>query len=266
MHGGHSYCLNHRCFRRLRNIRKVYAGQRFRHPKRLFQYPDSASGTASATGDPKAKHTLEKVIHATTPSTVPNDSNIILDFSVLQEGDRNTLQFLQTAVSEKRTVTFTYTNNNSETRTHSVEPIAVIYRWYAWYLLAYSRIKNDYRTYKLIRMSNLKVTETPFTKEHESAGAIMEKIDQTDSRQYTDILLKCSKTAKTRIIEYLKGTVTEDLPDGGAIIKSTIVENEQFWLGTLLSLGDNVEIIAPKKFRRQLLESAEKIVSLYREL
>lgn len=219
-------------------------------------------GLISATGDSKAKHTLEKIIHVSNP----NDNRIILDFSVLQEGDRNTLQLLQTAVYEKRTVTFTYTNNNSETRTHSVEPIAVIYRWYAWYLLAYSKVKNDYRTYKLVRMSNLIVTDTPFTKEHEAAGNVLQKIDQTDSRQYTEILIKCKEPARARVIEYLKGTVTKELSNGGAIIKATVVENEHFWLGTLLSLGDNAEIIAPEKLRRQLLESAEKIVSLYKEL
>ena len=219
-------------------------------------------GLISATGDSKAKHTLEKIIHVSNP----NDNNIILDFSVLQEGDRNALQLLQTAVYEKRTVTFTYTNNNCETRTHSVEPIAVIYRWYAWYLLAYSKVKNDYRTYKLARMSNLKVTDNPFTKEHESAGAVLKKIDQTDSRQYTEILIKCKEPARARVIEYLKGTVTEELPNGDAIIKATVVKNEHFWLGTLLSLSDSAEIIAPENIRRQLLESAEKIVSLYKEL
>lgn len=223
-------------------------------------------GLVSATGDPKAKHTLEKVIHATTQSAAPSDNNIILDFSVLQEGDRNTLQLLQTAVSERRMVEFTYTNNNRETRSHSVEPIAVIYRWYAWYLLAYSKVKRDYRTYKLVRMSDLNVTDTPFTKEHGSAGAIMEQIDQTDSRQYIEILMRCKSSARSRVIEYLKGTVVEELPDGNAVIKANVVENEHFWLGTLLSLGDNVEIIAPEKIRNQLLESAEKIVSLYKEL
>ena len=76
------------------------------------------------------------------------------------------MQMLQTAVIEKRTVAFKYTNNNNETRIHSVEPIAVIYRWYAWYLLAYSKTKNDYRTYKLVRMSNLEITDQPFVKKN----------------------------------------------------------------------------------------------------
>lgn len=216
-------------------------------------------GLVSATAAPGARRTLEKIVHAQDPE----DNGIILDFSVLQEAVPDTLAILQTAVKEKRSVEFTYTNNNSETRTHTVEPVAVIYRWYAWYLLAYSKVRNDYRTYKLVRMSHLKVTDIPFTKDHETADTILHKIDQTDSRQYTEILLKCKASAKTRIIEYLKGIVTEELPGGAVLIKATIVENEQFWVGTLLSLGDNVEVISPEKIRTRLFRAAEEIVAVY---
>ena len=114
-------------------------------------------------------------------------------------------------------------------------------------------------------MSHLKVTDIPFTKDHETADTILHKIDQTDSRQYTEILLKCKSSAKTRIIEYLKGIVTEELPDGDALIKATIVKNEQFWLGTLLSLGDSVAVVSPESIRKRLLKAAEEIVALYEE-
>ena len=219
-------------------------------------------GLVSATRDQKAKHTLEKIVHASNP----DDNGMILDFSVLREGDQVTLQLLRTAVTEKLAVDFTYTNNNNETHTHSVEPIAVIYRWYAWYLLAYSKAKNDYRTYKLARMSNLKITDNSFEKEHESADTILKKTDKTDSRQYTEILIKCKEIAKSRVIEYLKGTITQEFSNGDVLIKAAVVENEQFWIGTLLSLGDNVEVIAPEKIRNRLLESAEKMIALYRKL
>ena len=220
-------------------------------------------GLISATGEPKAKHTLEKIAQVSKS----NDPGIILDFSVLREGNQTTLlQLLQTAVAEKHAVKFTYTNNNNETRTHNVEPIAVLYRWYAWYLLAYSKVKKDYRTYKLVRMSNLKITDMAFEKEHETADTIMKKTDQVDTRQYTEIILRCSMTAKPRVTEYLKGTIIEEFPNGDTLMKLHIVENEHLWIGTLLSLGDNVEVIAPEKIRARLLESAEKIISLYKKL
>lgn len=234
-----------------------------------FATPDDYSyiltalkGLVTATDDQKAKHTLEKIALVSKP----DNNGIILDFSVLQEGDQTVLQALQTAVIEKRAVTFTYTNNDNETRTHNVEPIAVIYRWYAWYLLAYSKVKNDYRTYKLVRMSNVQITDKPFIKKHESADIILQKADKTDSRRYTDILLRCRETARSQVIEYLNGTIIEECSNGDIIMRAVVVDNEHFWLGTLLSLGDDVEVIAPKKIQKRLLKSAEKIVSLYKQL
>lgn len=219
-------------------------------------------GLTSATSDPKAKYTLEKMARMSEAK----NNGIILDFSVLREGDQDTLQLLQTAVTKRHAVEFTYTNNDNETRTHNVEPIAVMYRWYAWYLLAYSKAKEDYRTYKLVRMSNLKMTDMAFVREHESADAILKRTDKTDSRQYTKILLRCNETAKSRVTEYLKGTDIQKLSNGDTLMKLYVVDNEQLWIGTLLSLGDNVEVIAPEKIRTRLLESAEKIVSLYKKL
>lgn len=216
-------------------------------------------GLVSATADQRAKNVLEKV----TSVSDPGDNGMILDFSVLQEGDQVLLRRLQTAVLEKRTVEFAYTNNDLETRTHTVEPVAVIYRCYAWYLLAYSRYRQDYRTYKLVRMSDLKITDQPFVKEHKPAAVILQETDSTDSRQYTEILIRCREAARARVREYLKGSITREYPNGDVLMKATVVENEQFWIGTLLSLGDSVEVIAPEKIRMRLLESAEKIVSLY---
>ena len=219
-------------------------------------------GLVSATNDLNAKQTLEKISHLVKQ----NDTSLLLDFSVLQEGDQAALQALQTAIAKKRTVDFVYTNNSNETRTHHVEPIAVMYRWYAWYLLAYSKVKNDYRTYKLVRMRELKITDAPFTKQHDASDIILKRNDKQDCRQYTDILIKCKRQALSKAQEYLKGTVLENTPDGDAILKATVVENEQFWIGALLSLGDDAKVLAPEKIRQRIFEAASKIVSLYKQL
>lgn len=241
---------------------------RFRLDKHLATSDDysyimtALQGLVSATDDTKAKHTLEKIASISEH----RDNSIILDFSVLREEDQEALQLLQNAVTRRRAVAFTYTNNAHETRTHCVEPIAVIYRWYAWYLLAFSNVREDYRTYKLVRMRDLKITDTPFTREHASADAILKKIDQTDSRQYTELLLQCKESARSRVVEYLKGVVVEEYTDGDTLIKATVVDDEHLWFGTLLALGDQVEVIAPKEIRERILRSAEGILSLYKQL
>ncbi|MCH5254211.1 MAG: YafY family transcriptional regulator [Lachnospiraceae bacterium] len=219
-------------------------------------------GLVSAISDPKAKSILEKVSYMSNTNT----NGIILDFSVLREGDDSAFQILQSAVLKKLAVSFTYTNNNNETHTHNVEPIAVIYKWYAWYLLAYSKVKNEYRIYKLIRMRNIKITDNPFTKEHEPAELILQKVDATDSRKYISILVKCKETIKARVMEYLNGVVIKEYSNGEYLMELTVVENEQFWFGSLLSFGDNVEILEPIEIRDRLVDAAKKILSLYQKL
>lgn len=216
-------------------------------------------GLVSATHDRRAEETLEKVASLQKPE----DGGIVLDFSVLREGDAATLGALQKAVKEKHPVCFTYTNNDGETRSHCVEPVALVYRWYAWYLLAYSTAREDYRLYKLVRMSDLKIRDLPFTREHEAASVILERNDRTDSRRYLSVLVKCRNAAKARAMEYLNGTLLEETAEGGCLMKLNVVENEQLWIGTLLSLGDDVEVIEPEEVRRRLLETAGKIISLY---
>lgn len=219
-------------------------------------------GLATAAGGRRAKDILKKIAHM--PDT--EDNGIILDFSVLREGEQETMELLQAAVRKKQTVHFTYTNNNNETRAHSVEPVALLYRWYAWYLLAYSRVKEDYRMYKLVRMQNPELTGESFCREHEAAEQILKRADKTDSRQYMDVLVKCSETVKPRVIEYLKGRVIEEYPDGSILMKLTVVENEQLWIGTLLSLGGGVEVLEPERIRRRLAAAASEIVSLYKDI
>lgn len=218
-------------------------------------------GLVSATADLRAKNTLEKIVQVSQAG----ENGIILDFSVLRETDQSVMQTLQTAVREKYEVVFSYTNNDNETRIHNVEPIAVIYRWYAWYLLAYSKVKKDYRTYKLVRMQNLQMIKKHFTGEHKSAETILKETEQTDSRRYTEILVRCTAAARARVVEYLNGCILQEFPDKDTLMRLTVVENEQFWLGTLLSLGDAIEVLEPQRIRRQLRNAAEAIAALYKD-
>lgn len=232
--------------------------------KEEFAYILTAlKGLSSVSGNQQLSDVYEK-ISALSGET---QAEMILDFSVLREGDEVLLKELQRAVREKKQVQFTYTNNSGQTREHCVEPLAVTYRWYAWYLLAYSVYKQDYRTYKLVRMENTKVTEKAFTKEHPSAEEIMHRNCQPQNGyEATEIEVKCKKEAVYRLKEYLNGQVQEVLPDGTTVMKLHIVEQEQWWIGILLSLGDLVEIISPESVRTRIVEQAEKVLNLYKNI
>ena len=217
-------------------------------------------GLASATGDPRVADTMEKV--AALPGAA-DDSGILLDFSVLRERHGDAFSTLRSAIRQERAVRFDYTNANQERRAQIVEPVALLYRWYAWYLLAYSRRREDYRMYKLVRMENVEQTGEPPTRRHAPAEEILRGLDGQDGRTYVEIQVRCTPGARARAQEYLRGVVEEEYAGGDVRMRLRVVENEQLWMGMLLSLGGEVEVLSPDRVRRRLLEAAREIVLRY---
>lgn len=209
-------------------------------------------GFSSVMNSSKIDATLEKVASLTK---TPNDG-IILDFSVLREGDSQLMQILQDAVRTKRPVSFEYTNSDNITRKHTVEPIAVVYRWYAWYLLAYSTVKNDYRTYKLIRMRNAEIVDVAFTKEHENAEVILKDNEKKRPQMCTQITVRCKLEARAKAVEYLNGEISYEYENGECDMTLHVIENEHLWFGTML-LRDRLFCSRLDKMRfREKLTSA----------
>lgn len=156
------------------------------------------NGLKTVTNNQMADNIYEKI----TAISKNRNTGMILDFSVLREGDEKLLQMLQSAVKNKKVIKFSYTNNSGETRVHCVEPIAVIYKWYAWYMLAYNLAKQDYRTYKLVRMEDVSITEDKFSREHRTAEEIVNDCD--NSYQGKELEIIEPEHIKKRIIECAK--------------------------------------------------------------
>mgnify|MGYP004458158199 FL=1 len=222
------------------------------------------NGLKTVTNNPVADDIYEKI----TAISKNSNTGMILDFSVLREGDEKLLQTLQSAVKNKQVVRFTYTNNGGETRLHCVEPIAVIYKWYAWYMLAYNTAKQDYRTYKLVRMEDVCITEDEFSKEHKSAQDILNGCDNSYQEKdiSTRVRMRCRGNAIHRIKEYLNGQQIKNCDDGSSIMEIHIVEKEQWWIGVVLSQGKEVEIIEPEHIKERIINSAKDILFLYDKL
>ena len=214
-------------------------------------------GMLTATADRTIDRTLEKL----RAMPIKRDNTIVLDFSILQECETHYLQLLREAATKKICVQFKYTNQRGELRTHRVEPIAVIYRWYAWYLLAYSTYATDYRTYKLVRMSDLMLTEKAFDRAHQSAEEILEQKDSETLTPTTRLILRCTPAAEALVREYLHGRQVSVMENKDLEFVCDVVESEFFWFGALMATGDSVEVLSPAHIRERRRSAAHKILS-----
>ncbi|HKL99880.1 MAG TPA: YafY family protein [Mobilitalea sp.] len=228
-----------------------------------FYIITALKGMCSAYENKKFEATIEKFLAA---SKYKNDNQrVFFDFGVAKEGANipDYIQVLEDAISAEHIVEFDYTDSENRIKHRIIEPIALTYKWYAWYLFGYCTYKKDYRIFKLNRISNIFITKTPFTNKHLNITELLEEQWNNDSRTYCDAKILCKAEVKVPVMEYLKGKVWEEHENGDFIIFLHIPENERMWFSLLLGFGDKVKVLEPQELKDRLLQKAREIQNLY---
>jgi len=219
-------------------------------------------GLITAYDGVRYNEALKKIL-----SILPKQQNqyIFLDFGASGEnnGTQKKLRTFENAIDEKKNVQISYVNALGEGSERLVEPIALSYRWYAWYLLAYCQTKQDYRIFKLARISEYETTISSFSREHDDPAVLLTHAFQGDGHKGFDITLRCESDVKVQVCEYLGGIVTETLDNGDFIMSINVLADERMWFAMLLSFGNKVVVLEPEELKGRLTETARNIVSLY---
>ena len=222
-------------------------------------------GLCSAYDNKKINTTLEKLL--TAGHYKDEEQRVFIDFGVVREGG-NIPEFvreIEEAIHNKSIVEFDYTDSAGQKSHRTVEPLALNYRWYAWYLLAYCTYKNDYRFFKLNRLTDLTVTDKPINCEHGNVPELLEKQWSKDTRRYIPMKLLCKAEARAPIMEYMKGQIVEECENGDFVMVTYGMENERMWFSLLLGFGDSVEVLEPQEIIDMLKEKTLQIQNLYRD-
>ena len=219
-------------------------------------------GLCSAVDSNRLNETLEKLLAVGSPVHNPK---FILDFSVVKEDKRinDLVKVLEDAILEYKIIMFDYTKADGGTNLRTVEPLALTYKWYAWYLFGYCDYKKDYRLFKLKRMHNLTETGQCYQNRHGDAAALIDMSERNDNRHHFVYTLRCKGDALVLVMEYLGGEIIEEYDNGDFLLSMMAVDNDRLWFSLLLGFGDLVEVVEPDFLREQLKAAGEKIANLY---
>ncbi len=190
---------------------------------------------------------------------------VFWDFSVTKENqlvqDRNGM--LEDAIARQRYIAFDYYNANGDYFHPLVQPLAIHYKWYAWYLFAYEDARADYRTFKVARMSGLSVLEETFVQNHGRIEDRMKESEQAYYKTCIDIEVHFAESESKLIREYFPDCPIEPLENGRCRIFIQVPAKERLWKALLLSFGSRVTVVGPPDYRQELIETAEKFLSNY---
>ena len=190
---------------------------------------------------------------------------VFWDFSVTKENKKvqDSNMLLEKAIGGKNYIVFDYRNSEGKTSHVCAEPLAIHYKWYAWYLFAFLKETKEYRTFKVARMQNLVLAKEKSFIKH---GDIQQKMKEAELAYYKtciDIEIIFSEKEIPLIEEYFPDSVIEKLSSKKCKTHIHVPAKERLWKALLLSFGDAVTVVSPKDYKEELIKTAETFLSNY---
>jgi predicted DNA-binding transcriptional regulator YafY len=178
-------------------------------------------------------------------------------------GNRNIqpyLDIIKTALQANRLISFEYVALHGNKTTRTVEPYLLVLKNSHWYLQSFCHKRNDYRIFKLSRISNLQMETETFTP-RDYPKPQLEFSDILETMQ-TKIKIRIHKAVMDRVLDYC--AYEEFAPDGDEhyIVDFPFIEND-YYFDILLSFGDKCECLEPLYIRTEMKRRIQDIAALY---
>lgn len=172
---------------------------------------------------------------------------------------RALFQLLKTALLERRLLSFDYHGQNGGASRRVVEPVRLRFKGIAWYLQAWCRDKQDFRSFKLSRMANVRMLEEHFAPRH--ALPIPEELEMP-AVPLTPVTLRFAPSAAFRVYDEFDHAHITVQPDG-ALLVQTDYPAESWGFSHLLSYGASAEVLSPASLRQAIAAEAKRILRIY---
>lgn len=167
-------------------------------------------------------------------------------------------QNLKNAIISKQVISFSYVSNNEEFTQRQVKPVRLFFKGQSWYLHAFCLVRNDFRYFKLSRISQLKLLPQHFADNFDNVS--LEK--EARLEEVVRVKLKFNKKVAFRVYDELDCPVKED--EQGNLYAEIEIPNDYSLYCYILSFGDNVEVLEPTKIRVQITEMIERMAQKYK--
>ena len=118
--------------------------------------------------------------------------------------------------------------------------------------------------FKLLRMQNIRILDSPQSRKHDVEKVRHEMDTRQDPRPHIIIKLQGEKSIKSKCLEYLHGTVTEEYPDGSFMMTAAFPKAEYYWYSTLLGFGTKVRVLEPLELIERICNDCMAIAALYK--
>ncbi len=169
--------------------------------------------------------------------------------------DNSKFELLKKAVIEHREVKIVYHSSEEVSSERVIRPIKLYFKSKEWYLKAFCLEKQDFRMFKLNRISNPELLEETFE-------PIIYPKTPEESQVYHKIVLLFPKNMGYRVYDEFDEEQIEH-KDNGDLLVTTNMPIDAWLISYLLSFGAQVELLEPKYLQKVLVKQARSICDKY---
>ena len=175
---------------------------------------------------------------------------------------------LYEAIRERRKVNMVYNAFSSGKREqHRLSPYAVLFRKHAWYVIGHVEQLNQILTFRINRIHSLFISHLSYTiPEDFSVQKYMEKSWDFRLGPETDVVIEFAPRIAPLIreVHWHSTQKIHEHPDGGLRFEAIVAGWQEvgWWVW---GWGEEAEVIEPRELREWIVETAEKMVGVYRK-
>jgi predicted DNA-binding transcriptional regulator YafY len=174
--------------------------------------------------------------------------------------DLNPLQIILKGIAQKNVLAIhyfaSYTQQKSE---RSIEPVGVFYLDNYWHLIAYCRLRKDYRDFRLDRISNITLTDELFQTQHPNLKEFISRSTKEKNLQMVVIRIENKVLPYINEQKYYNGYISEQEVDG-MIEMTFLTEWLEGFARWFMMYGDMGEIISPDELKKRIIELTGVII------
>ena len=212
---------------------------------------DSVSGTR------RYAQLMEK-LSAGSSALMPGSQHILIDLSAWSKSAVSPkIELLHEAIRLGNCVSFTYYSPRGES-TRRIEPYCLIFQWSSWYVWGYCEAREDFRLFKLGRMTNLHA-EGPF----ERRNAPMPDLSPENVFPHRcQVKAVVAPEYKWRLVEEYGPDSFTTQADGKLLFSFGFTDCDSIaeWV---LSFRSGIELLEPEAVREKLFAFGQELQEKY---
>ena len=168
-------------------------------------------------------------------------------------------------VDKKLALKLTYKSfSKNEDTCREVEPIGICHYSFNWHLIAYCKLRNDYRDFRIDRIKNIQLTQEKFTQENKpSIRDYFKNITSNNEMFLVKLLVNKSILSEINQAKFYFGFIEER--DLGEQIEMSFLCNSEDYIGKwIITLLDKVEILEPESLKSYVITLVETLQKKYK--